>query len=193
MKALFSIFAIFGLLAGLNAHAIFGPDTASQTLLSRSNSYDPLPGLGNVINHTKNMIRYTYDFSVLGSSGAGSIFLLDDQGLYTTLPKGAIVTNVVANIITQPLPSTSSIALGLVGATGTDLMATKVQSSLSIGFLAGVPVGTAATWVGPVVAGFATSPVVGPPSVDGALPFMTLTGSTLTAGKIEWFVEYVIQ
>ncbi len=43
-----------------------------------------------------------------------------------------------------------------------------------------VPVGTAATWVGPVTA------------VGGTQPWVNLTGSNLTAGKFNVFIEYVI-
>lgn len=168
------------LLFGLSAHAIFPQDSTSQALLKRANVSSPLEGIGDVVNRTKSMLRYTYDFSVLGGA-ITSTYLVDDQGNVVSMPKGALVTNVVANIITQPLPSTSSISLGLL--TTTDLMATKAQSSLGVGFVAGAPVGTAATWVGPTTTqtGWLTTPV------------MTLTGSTLTAGKIEWFIEYVIQ
>lgn len=167
-----------GLFAG-SAHAIFPQDSTNQNLLTRANNAAPLEGIGTVINKTKNMARYTYDFSVL-SAVAGSVFLVDDQGNAASLPKGAIVTNVVMNVLTQPLPSTSSVSLGLL--TATDLMAQKAQGSIT-GFVAGAPVGTAATWVGPVVqqSGWLAAPVA------------TITGSTLTAGKMEFFIEYVIQ
>ena len=172
-----SIIALATMLSCGNAFAIFAADSKSQALLSRANAADPLPGIGSVINATKNMMRVTYDQAVLAATG--SLALVDDQGNPALLPKGAIVTNVVMNVITQPLPSTSSIALQLLVAA--DLMAEKAQSSMGIGFVAGVPVGTAATWKGPVTA------------AAGSAPTAVLSGSNLTAGKIEWFIEYVIQ
>lgn len=178
MRFLSSVLVLsLGLFAG-SAHAIFPQDSTNQALLARANKSAPLEGIGDVINRTKSMLRYTYDFSVLATSG--SVYLVDDQGNQVSLPKGAIVTNVVMNVLTQPLPSTTSVSLGLL--TSTDLMAQKAQSAVT-GFVAGAPVGTAATWVGPVVqqSGWLANPVI------------TLTGSTLTAGKIEFFLEYVIQ
>ncbi len=161
---------------GVKAYAIFPADSFSQKLLTRANNSSPLEGVGDIINHTKNMMRLTYDFAVLGGT-ATSIGLLDDQGNAAILPKGAIVTNVVMNTLTQPLPATSSINLTLLA--GADLMVAKIPPA--VGFAAGVPVGTSATWVGPVTA------------AGGTQPLMVLSGSNFTAGKIEWFVEYVIQ
>lgn len=176
-KLLVGIFSLVVLVAGLNAHAIFPQDTKNQNLLTLANVRDPYPGIGSIVNWTKNMLRVTYDFSVLGGT-ATTVGLLDDQGNAAFLPKGAIVTNVVMNVLTQPLPSTSSVNLTML--TAGDLMATKPQSSIT-GFVAGVPVGTAATWVGPVTA------------QSGTQPSAVISGSTLTAGKMEWFIEYVIQ
>lgn len=168
---------MLGAAIGVKSFAIFPQDTKNQTLLSIANARDPLPGIGTIINQTKNMMRVTYDFSVLGGA-ATTIALVDDQGNTAALPKGAFVTNVVANVLTQPLPSTSSVSLYVLA--DQDLMATKAQSALT-GSLAGVPIGTAATWKGPITATLG-SPV-------NAL----ITGSALTAGKIQWFIEYVIQ
>jgi hypothetical protein len=177
MKKIFtSLFVLATMCLGMNAFAIFPQDTKNQALYTLAQNRDPLPGIGYIINQTKNMMRVTYDATVLALTG--SVTLNDDQGNQAYLPKGAIVTNVVANVLTAPLPSTSSIALQLL--TAGDLMATKAQASLT-GFVAGVPVGTAATWVGPVTAQI------------GSQPTAVLSGSTLTAGKIEWFIEYVIQ
>lgn len=180
MKKLFiGIFALtLGLFAADSVYAIFPQDAFSQAALKSFNARDPYPGMASIVNQTKNMMRLTYDFSVLGGA-VTSIGLVDDQGNTAYLPKGAIVTNVVANVLTQPLPSTSSVNVTLLSSG--DLMAEKAQSSLGLGFVAGVPVGTAATWKGPVT------------SQAGTNPIAVITGSTLTAGKIEWFLEYVIQ
>ncbi len=177
MNKILLVFAFLLTLAfGIEAFAIFPQDTLNQALLTRANRVDPLPGIGTIINRTKNMMRVTYNAS--SQALTGTVNLVDDQGNPAYLPTGAIVTNVVANVITQPLPSTSSVSLTLLSAG--DLMAEKAQSSMT-GFVAGVPVGTAATWKGPVTSSL------------GTIPYMTITGSDLTAGNIQWFIEYVIK
>jgi len=176
MKKMFGFLLLFSTLLGGSAYAIFPQDKINQNLLLKYNASTPVEGIGTLLNQTKNMMRVTYDIAVL--AGTGTIPLVDDQGNAAYLPKGALVTNVVMNVLTQPLPSTSSVALQLL--TAGDLMAEKAQSAVT-GIVAGVPVGTAATWKGPVTA------------VNGTIPNVVLTGSTLTAGKIEWFIEYVIQ
>ena len=179
-KLLFSLSLVAALVFGVNSFAIFPQDTFSQALLTRANNYDPLPGIGNVINKTKNLLRCTYDFSVLGGA-ATTIGLLDDQGNAAILPKGAIVTNAVVNVLTAMSQTTSSVLFTVLS--GGDVVALKAPSSYITGgtFVAGVPVGTAATWVGPVTATMGTHPSI------------TISQSVLTAGKLELFLEYVIQ
>ena len=181
MKNIFKMLALTGaLILGMNAFAIFPQDTKNQVLYGIANAADPLPGIGSIINATKNMMRVTYDFAVLTGSNSGNSFnLVDDHGNLAYLPKGAIVTNVVANVITA-MVGTSSVALQVL--TTADLMASKAPTTqLASGFVAGVPVGTAGTWVGPITATAGTQVV------------FTANTSGLTAGKVEWFIEYVIQ
>lgn len=178
-KMLSCLGLVTALVLGANAFAIFPQDLKNQALLTRANNYDPLPGIGNIANWTKNMLRVTYDFSVLGGA-ATTIGLLDDQGNAAILPKGAIVTSAVVNVLTSVSATTSSVEVSLL--TGGDLVANTTPTAINTGsFVAGVPVGTAATWRGPVTATMGTQPTI------------TIAASALTAGKFEVFLEYVIQ
>lgn len=161
---------------------MFPIDTKSQALLARGNNYDPLPGMGTIIHKTKNCMKALYDFSVLGGA-TGSLLLVDDQGNPAILPLNAIVTNVVCIVLTAVTSAGSAtVALGSnIAAATTDLMAATAKASLASGFVAGVPVGTAATWVGPVTA------------QAGSQVQATIGTAALTAGKLEYIIEYIIQ
>lgn len=136
----------------------------------------PLEGAGTIIHRTKGLLKAVADFSVQGGA-AGSYGLLDDQGNPAILPPGAIVTNVVAVVVTAAAGGTT-IALKLL--TAADLMAATATASLTLAaVVAGAPVGTAATWVGPVT------------SATGTQINSTLVG-TYTAYKINYFIEFVI-
>lgn len=158
---------------------MFPKDALSQKNITRANSFDPLPFAGTVMDRTKNFMRVVYDFAVLGGL-VSTIPLVDDQGNPAILPQGAIVTNVTAHVITQPTSGGSAtVALGsAIAAATTDLMAATAIASLTVGFVAGTPVGTAATWKGPVTA------------ANGSQMQVTIATAALTAGKIYYMVEY---
>lgn len=200
MRNFLTLVALTGvMLLGTNSFAIFPQDAPQQALLKRANNVDPLPGIGNVVNWTKNMVRATYDFSVQGSPAVNSVglSLLDDQGNTIALPAGAIITNATFNVLTAVKSAgNSSVAVYLL--TAGDILASSTFGQLAgfqwnKGFTAGVPVGTAATWLGPTtVAGpFASAPGV---MVGGSsVALVVSAGSLLSQGKFELFLEYVIQ
>lgn len=161
---------------------MFPKDAKMQALLARGNNFDPLPGVGSVLDKTKCLLRAIYDFTVSGGA-ISTILLLDDQGNPAVLPLGAIVTNVVAHAIvavTSAGAATVSLGSGIAGSV-VDLQAATAKASLSLGaFVAGVPVGTAATWVGPVTA------------QAGSQVQVAIAAAALTAGKVAYFIEYVI-
>lgn len=161
---------------------MFPKDARSQALLVRGNAFDPLPGIGSVVDKTKCLLRAIYDFTVLGGAIA-TIPLVDDQGNAAVLPQGAIVTNVVAHVIvavTSAGAATVSLGSNIAGSV-VDLQAATAKATLALGaFVAGVPVGTAATWVGPVT------------SQNGSQVQVAVAAAALTAGKIAYFIEYVI-
>lgn len=156
---------------------MFASDAYAQALLAAANSHTPLEGLGSVIHKTKNCVRAVWDFAVQGGA-VGTLNLLDDQGNPCILPKGAYVTNVVLDVVTPCTTSASGTgSLGLL--TATDLLAATAAASIT-GLLAGVPVGTAATWKGPVTA------------VGGTQVTMGIATGALTAGKFSALIEYVV-
>lgn len=158
---------------------MFPKDATSQKNLARANTYDPLPGSGTVIDRTKNMLRAVYDFSVLGGA-VGNILLVDDQGNPATLPQGAIVTNVSLHIVTAVTSGgAATLSLGSnIAAAVADLLGATAKATLVPTFLAGIPVGTVATWIGPVTA------------VNGSQLQVAVGTAALTAGKIYFMVEY---
>lgn len=158
---------------------MYPKDALSQKNLSRANAYDPLPGSGTVLDRTKCLMRAVYDFSVLGGAIA-TIVLNDDQGNPAILPQGAIVTNVVLHVITSVTSAgAATLSLGSgIAASIVDLLAATAKASLVPTFLAGIPVGTAATFVGPVTA------------VGGSQLQVAVGTAALTAGKIYFLVEY---
>lgn len=159
---------------------MFPNDSTGNALLASVNTRAPDEGLGTVVHKTKNLLCAVYDFAVNGGL-VSTINLVDDQGNPAILPKGALVTNVVARVITAATSGGSAtVSLGLL--TAIDLMAATAVASLTLGAnVAGVPVGTAATWVGPVTATGGTQVTAG------------IAVAALTAGKIKYFIEYVIQ
>lgn len=157
-------------------------DRKSQQLLAAYDANDPDPHIGTFLNKTKCALVAVYDFTVNGGA-ISTIPLLDDEGNPALLPPGSIVTNVTANVIIQPTSAgAATVGLGSnIAASTTDLMAQTAKASLTVGFLAGTPVGTAATWKGPV-----------PASDFGLQVHATIVAAALTAGKIYYNIEYVI-
>lgn len=150
-------------------------------LVARANACDPLPGIGTQINRNKNLLKCSYNAALLGGV-AGDIGLLDDQGNSAILPKGAVVTNVLAYVKTAPTTCTS-IALKVLAAA--DLMAATAIASLTAGILwKGKPVEPAAgaantTAVGPIVA------------QAGSQIKVTIAGATEPVANIIFEIEYM--
>ena len=155
--------------------------------VSKLNAVDPLStgspggfvsmGMGDAIHRTKCMLKCNYSFVVQGGA-TGSVAMVDDLGNSATLPKGAYVTNVVVSVKTS-LASSSSGAFALSVLTTADLMAAKTTLPAA-SLYAGVPVGTAATWVGPITAAAGSV-------IDGVISVGALTGIVIQA-----FVEFNI-
>lgn len=161
---------------------MFQNDAVAQKLLKVANQDDPLPGIGTVVHKTKNCLKAIYDFTVQGGA-VSTIPLLDDQGNPAILPQNAYVTNVVAVASVAPLSSgsaTVSLGSNLSGSV-VDLQAATAKATLALNAaVAGVPVGTAATWVGPIT------------GQSGLQVQVAIAVAALTAGKINYFIEYVI-
>lgn len=157
---------------------MFPKDATNQKNLARANAFDPLPFAGSVMDKTKNLIRAVWDFTIQGGA-VSTLLLLDDQGNPAVLPQGCVVSNVVIHTITGVTSGgAGTISLGLLSTV--DLLAATAVTGLTAGsFVAGIPVGTAATWKGPVTA------------VNGTNLTLSIATAALTAGRIYIFVEYV--
>lgn len=147
--------------------------TAQRALLDAKAPNDNL--LGFELHRTKNIIKAVYDFSVDGGA-VSSINLKDEHGNLVILPVGAIVTQVILDVIT-PCTTSASGTLALTLQSARDLLGATAAASVT-GILAGVPVSTAATCVK-----VATS--------AKQLKAVIETGA-LTAGKAYIFIEYML-
>lgn len=133
--------------------------------------------LASDMHKTQNVLKAIYDFSSLGGA-LGDISLVDDLGNSAVLPAGAIVMKVLAYVVTG-VTSAGAATVALKAATAADLMAATAKATLVAAALVdGVPVNTAATAVGPLAADTQVKVTVGT--------------AALTAGKIQYFIEYVI-
>ncbi len=149
----------------------------------------PLEQAGVVIHKTKCLAKCYFNVAAQtgGTAPAGSYSLLDDLGNTVVLPKGAYVTNAVLVGVASFVGTSATIAFTFLTA-GDLLAATAITSLTANTIVAGVPVGTAATWKGPATA---TSQDPYSPAM-GVIPQATVATTTLTAGNIAIFLEYVI-
>lgn len=126
--------------------------------------------LGDKVFSTKVSFLGKYDYSVQGGA-ISTINLLDAKGQTLKLPANFVITNVILDIQTAPLSSsTANISLG-VNSTA-DILAATSKTALGAGLVAAIPVGTAATSIRV--------------TADSAVT-ATVTTTALSAGKL--FVE----
>lgn len=132
--------------------------------------------LGMELHHTKNSQIGIYDFSSQGGAISTINLKNAEQDSNLTLPKGAIITNVL--IYVQAAATSGGSATIAFGAASTvDLKAATAVASYSLAaFLAGIPVGTAATAIAPLAA--------------DTIPTVTIATAALTAGKIYVYIDY---
>lgn len=156
---------------------MFTKDTAGVALRLRADVAAPLEGLGEAVHKTPCMLKAVYDFASLGGA-VGNISLVDDAGYPAVLPAGAVVTKVLADVVTA-VTSGGSATLGLKALADGDLLTATAKASLASGFLDGNPVNTAATVVGPTTVATQVLAQVGT--------------AALTAGKMNFYIYYVIR
>lgn len=142
--------------------------------LTRYNNFTPLEGLGTELMKVKNTLRCSYDFAVQGGA-ISAIKLLDPAGNVATLPDKAVITQVYIDTITTPT-SAGSATIAIGANTATDLKAATAIATYT-GVIAGVPVGTGATMVKVT----AERQILATVAVD-----------TLTAGKFDVYIDYVL-
>jgi hypothetical protein len=126
-----------------------------------------------LMRETKRTMRARYDFSVSGGSSLADITLKDVNGGNAQLPDGAIITNVLFDVITTPT-SDGSATIAMTAQSAADLKAALAVASWT-GIVAGIPVGTAATAI----------------KLTAARTLLATIGTAdLTAGKIDVIIEY---
>lgn len=117
------------------------------------------------------VLRVTYDFAVNGGA-TGTI------NLGQALPAKALIKQVWSYTTTAPL-SGGTPAVTLLCEDAANLMASVDLTTYTIGTIhAGVETGVAGTMVAAIAASCNVS--------------MTIATATLTAGKVTWYIEYVI-
>lgn len=126
-----------------------------------------------LMRESKRVMRARYDFTVGGGSSLADITLKDVNGGNAVLPDGAIITNVIFDVLTQPT-SDGSATVAFKAASAGDLKAATAVASWT-GLVAGVPVGTAATAIKLTAAQTLKA---------------TVAVADLTAGKIDVIIEY---
>lgn len=144
----------------------------------------PNENLGEAVHKTKNMLVAVYDFTVLGGV-QGDILLVDDAGNPAILPKGAVVTTVIAACLVSVL-SLGSATVACKVLASADLMAATAKASLVLTagsqYTMGKPVAVdVSKFVGPITAN------------EGSQVAVTVGAADVTAGKIKYFIEYFIQ
>lgn len=127
-----------------------------------------------IAKQLKQAMIATYDFSVLGGAIA-ALNLKNPAGTDAYLPKGAVITSCIIDVITAPTSGGSAtIALSIQSAG--DLKAATAIASYT-GLVAGVPVGSAATSI---------------KLTADAIVVATVATAALTAGKINVLIEYYV-
>jgi hypothetical protein len=125
------------------------------------------------------VLKGTYDFSVVGGSAGTAYNLKDTDGKDAKIPANAVITDCVIDVVTAPTSggsATISIGTG-IAATNVDLKAATAYGSYS-GLVACIPTGSAATMI-------KTSSEVTPALSIGA-------AAALTAGKINVLLQYIL-
>jgi hypothetical protein len=150
------------------------PVADAKLYLNKMNSTAQKIQLGSVLQNQRGALRATYDFAVQGG-GIGTVNLKDADGNDATLPDKAIVTQVYVDEVTN-VTSGGSPTIAFGANTTTDLLGATAIASFT-GIIAGVPTGTAATMVKLTAARTLTA---------------TIATATVTAGKLNVFVEYVV-
>jgi hypothetical protein len=141
---------------------------------TRLNKWAPVELMGQYLHQKRGVLKCVYDFSVNGGA-VSTIALVDDAGNPAILPIKAIVTQVYSDTVTAVTTSASG-TLSLGANTTTDLYAATAAASFT-GIQAGTPVGTAATMV----------KLTAQRTISA-----TIATGALTAGKVNYFVEFVI-
>lgn len=121
-------------------------------------------------------VKAQWDFAKSGGA-SGDLTLKDPEGNPVKLPTGAIITNCLLDVVTQPTSSTGSGSIAFSSSAVGDLKASQVVASWPIGRQACIPTGSTGTMI----------------KLASEAPLKIRVGSErLTAGKINVWVQYVL-
>lgn len=147
-----------------------------EFLKNNSGSFQELYQAGTYDHkQKKQVLRGKYDFAVSGGA-VGTINLLDESGKALTLPKNAIITSAMIDVVTT-FTSGGSATIALTANSAADIKAATAVASFSAGIMACIPVGSAATSI--------------KLTADRNLA-MAIAVAALTAGKAYVLVEFFV-
>lgn len=131
-----------------------------------------------LVNAAQFGTKGTWDFAVSGGAAATDIPLLDKAGRRVSLPTGAVITNCLIDVVTQPASSTGSASIAISSKAVADLKAATFPASYTTTLpIVCIPVGTVGTMI----------------KTTSELQLKIRVGSeALTAGKINVWVQYVL-
>jgi len=139
--------------------------------------------LGSLVTTQKVwVLKGTYDYDVMksvsGGTATGTISLRSPTKTSLRIPKNAIVTGCVIDVVTQPTSSagTATMAFG-TGQAGNDLKTATDVTALSAALYACVPDETVANSI---------------KMTADRTPSITLISGTITAGKIHVLIKYIL-
>jgi hypothetical protein len=144
----------------------------------------PLVRLGTQVTQKKvNVLKAVYDFSILGGASGSSLVLKDSDGGDATLPKNAIVKNVMVRVATGLTGSQSGVTLKC----GWNSTSDNLLAATAISTLSAAPRMTA----GAIVAGTVSGWKVVDDGYNVAVGCKIAVG-TITAGKAVLYIEYYL-
>jgi hypothetical protein len=178
MKKFFSILVLMGFMAAPlvslgfgyaeSKNAEFGLNRAAPEAMLKYQ-------LGTkVMRDTQHELKATYDFAKIGGA-SGTYNLRNIYANKLTLPKNALVTNCYIDVLTAPVGAGASLAFS-TGKSAGDLKGATAVASFT-GVVACIPVETAATVI---------------KLTADVNPTITISGGTLTAGKINVHMMYLL-
>ena len=172
---------ILGLIIALFSFSAFANITADQEYIL--NKYMRSAGekvqLGTLVQRTSNLIVAKYSYAVQGGTSTSDISLLTDltnKKSYAVIPNKAIIKRAWVDVLTQPT-SGGSATVALKAQSSGDILAATAKASLTTGEIDGVPDGTATHMV--------------KLTADSTVK-ATVGVATLTAGKFNVYIEYVL-
>ena len=129
-----------------------------------------------VVDKKTQLMRAKFDYATQGDSTTAAVeyVLKDVDGKDAVLPKGAIITKAIIDVLTTASPTTTDLSVEVESSDDIKAAATWANS---LGIVAGIPDGDAANMI--------------KTTTDKSVKFKSGSGG-LTAGKLDVFIEYIV-